>query len=98
MKKEKKSSVSKSMPKIQPLGDKVLIKELEAETTEKTAGGIFIPDTVKEDRGSKKGEVLAVGPGKYDDGVLVPMEVKVGDTVLYSGEIQSKSKMRNTWS
>ena len=83
MKKEKKSSVSKSMPKIQPLGDRVLIKELEAETTEKTAGGIFIPDTVKEDRGSKKGEVLAVGSGKYDDGVLVPMEVKVGDTVLY---------------
>ncbi|MSU55529.1 MAG: co-chaperone GroES [Candidatus Taylorbacteria bacterium] len=83
MKKEVKSTVSKGLPKISPLGDRVLIKELEVESVEKTAGGIFIPDTVKEDRGAKKGEVLAVGPGKFDDGRHIPMEVKVGDTVLY---------------
>lgn len=70
---------------IKPLGDRVLIKEIQgSDKIEKTAGGIFIPDSVKEDRGSKRGEVIAIGPGRIDDGVLVPMSVNVGDTVLYS--------------
>lgn len=60
---------------IKPLADRVLIEPKEAET--KTASGIFIPDTAKEK--PQQGKVLAAGPGKKDD----PMEVKVGDMVLY---------------
>ena len=60
---------------IKPLADRVLIEPKEAET--KTASGIFIPDTAKEK--PQQGTVIAVGPGKKDE----PMEVKVGDVVLY---------------
>ena len=60
---------------IRPLGDRVLIEPKEAET--KTASGIYIPDTAKEK--PQQGTVLAAGPGKKDE----PMEVKVGDQVLY---------------
>lgn len=60
---------------IRPLADRVLIEPKEAET--KTASGIYIPDTAKEK--PQQGAVLAAGPGKKDD----PMEVKVGDNVLY---------------
>lgn len=58
-----------------PLGDRVLVKAAAAE--EKTASGLFIPDTAKEK--PQRGEVVAVGPGKKDE----PMHVTVGDTVLY---------------
>ena len=68
--------------KVRPLGDRVLVKELK-NAGERSVSGIIIPETVGEDRGAKKGEVVAVGPGKYDDGVLVPMGVKVGDKVLF---------------
>ena len=60
---------------IKPLEDRVLVDPKEAET--KTASGLFIPDNAKEN--PQEGVVLAVGPGKKDE----PMEVKVGDTVLY---------------
>ena len=60
---------------IRPLADRVLIEPKEAET--KTASGIYIPDTAKEK--PQQGKVIAVGPGKKDE----PMEVKVGDEVLY---------------
>ncbi|MBR6183104.1 chaperonin GroES [Bacteroidales bacterium WCE2004] len=60
---------------IKPLADRVLIEPKEAET--KTASGIYIPDTAKEK--PQQGKVLAAGPGKKDE----PMEVKVGDQVLY---------------
>ena len=60
---------------IKPLEDRVLIEPKEAET--KTASGLYIPDTAKEK--PQQGTVLACGPGKTDE----PMEVKVGDTVLY---------------
>ncbi|MES2088268.1 MAG: co-chaperone GroES [Patescibacteria group bacterium] len=87
MKKETKTTIkseSQSKPNIKPLGDRVLIRELEVtDRLEKTAGGIYIPDSVKDDRGSKRGEVIAVGPGRIDDGELIPMNVKVGDVVLY---------------
>ena len=67
--------------KVKPLADRVLIEPNPAE--EKTAGGLFIPDTAKEK--PSKGEVIAVGPGKHaDDGKLVPMAVKVGDMVLFN--------------
>jgi len=65
---------------IKPLEDRIVIKTNEAETT--TASGLVIPDTAKEK--PQEGTVIAVGPGRFDDGVRVPMDVKVGDVVLYS--------------
>ncbi len=66
--------------KLKPLGDRVVVKPAAAE--EKTAGGIILPDTVKEK--PVEGTVIAVGPGKVaDDGKIIKMEVKVGDKVLY---------------
>jgi Co-chaperonin GroES (HSP10) len=66
---------------IQPLFDRVLVKRLETE--EKTAGGIFIPDTAKEK--PVLGEVIAVGPGRMsEEGKQVPMTVKKGDVVLFT--------------
>ena len=66
--------------KFRPLHDRVLLKPLEAE--EKTAGGIIIPDTAKEK--PMQGEVVAVGPGaRNEKGEIVPLEVKVGDRVLF---------------
>ena len=67
--------------KLKPLNDRVLVKRLEME--EKTAGGIYIPDSAKEK--PMKGEVVAAGPGKLDDaGKRAPMTVKKGDTVLFA--------------
>lgn len=67
--------------KLKPLNDRVLVKRLEVE--EKTAGGIYIPDSAKEK--PLKGEIVAAGPGKLDDnGERVAMTVKVGDTVLFA--------------
>ena len=66
---------------LKPLADRVVVKKLEAE--EKTAGGIVLPDTAKEK--PQQGEVLAAGPGKFNDkGTREPMEVKVGDKVLFA--------------
>ena len=66
--------------KIKPLADRIVIKPAPAE--EKTKGGIILPDTAKEK--PVIGEVVAAGPGRRaDDGKIVPMEVKVGDKVLY---------------
>ena len=79
---KKETTVSGDSSKVRPLGARVLVRELKKEG-ERSVSGIIIPETVGEDRGSKKGEVIAVGPGKYDDGVLVPMHVKVGDKVLF---------------
>ena len=66
---------------LKPLNDRVLVKRLEGE--DKTAGGLYIPDTAKEK--PSKGEVVAVGPGKTaDDGKPVAMTVKAGDQVLFN--------------
>ena len=66
---------------IKPLEDRIVVKTLEAETT--TASGLVIPDTAKEK--PQEGEVLAVGPGRIDDkGNRVPLDIKVGDKVIYS--------------
>lgn len=66
---------------IKPLEDRIVVKALEAETT--TASGLVIPDTAKEK--PQEGEVLAVGPGRIDDkGNRVPLDVAVGDKVIYS--------------
>ena len=65
-----------------PIGNRVVVLPQEGEE-QLSAGGIYIPDTAKEK--PQEGEVVAVGPGKLtDDGVRVPMDVQVGDTVVYS--------------
>ena len=67
--------------KLHPLADRVLVKPIEKE--EKTKSGIYLPDTAKEK--PQEGEVLAVGPGKMtDDGKRVPLDLKVGDRVIYA--------------
>jgi chaperonin GroES len=69
--------------KIKPLQDRVLIKEDDDSKEKKTNSGIIIPITVNEDKGSKKGQVVAVGVGHYQDGKLVPIQVEVGEQVLF---------------
>ena len=67
--------------KLQPLADRVLVKPMEKE--EKTKSGIYLPDTAKEK--PQEGEIMAVGPGKMnEDGQRIPMDLKVGDRVIYA--------------
>jgi chaperonin GroES len=67
--------------KLQPLADRILVKPIEKE--EKTKSGIYLPDTAKEK--PQEGEVVAVGPGKLDEnGKRIPMDLKVGDRVIYA--------------
>ncbi len=86
----KKETSKKSMPvragsgiKVKPLADRVLIKETDKEGGGKTKSGIIIPETVKEDKGSKRGTVVAVGEGRIEDGKRIPVSVSVGNTVLF---------------
>src|SRR5678810_813238 len=75
---------TKTSVKVSPLADRVVIRALEE--TEQMRGGLYIPDTAKEK--PQQGEIVAVGPGRFDEGKRVPMDVKVGDKVLngkYSG-------------
>lgn len=72
-------SKAKSKAKIQPLEDRVVI--MPDDETETMRGGLYIPDTAKEK--PTQGEVIAVGPGRFEKGERVPMDVKVGDKVLY---------------
>ena len=65
---------------LKPLSDRVLVKRLEAE--EKTAGGLYIPDTAKEK--PSRGEIVAAGPGRVENGNTIAMTVKVGDIVLFN--------------
>ena len=66
--------------KFRPLHDRVVVRRVESE--ERTAGGIIIPDTAKEK--PQEGEIVAVGPGGRDEaGKLTPLDVKVGDTILF---------------
>ncbi|SMB96693.1 chaperonin GroES [Desulfonispora thiosulfatigenes DSM 11270] len=66
---------------IKPLGDKVVIKAMAQE--QKTKSGIVLPDTASKEK-PQQGEVLAVGSGKIENGQKFPMEVKVGDNILFS--------------
>ncbi len=76
--------------KVKPLADRVLVKRIEEE--EVKVGGIIIPDTAKEK--PQKGEVVAVGPGRVDDsGKRIPMEVKVGDRIIFSKYAGSEVKI-----
>jgi chaperonin GroES len=70
---------TKTSMKVSPLADRVVVKALEE--TEQMRGGLYIPDTAKEK--PQQGEVVAVGPGRFEKDARVPMEVKVGNKVLY---------------
>jgi len=78
--------------KFRPLHDRVVVKRLDAE--QKTAGGIIIPDTVKEK--PQQGEVVAIGPGGRDEaGKLIPIDLKVGDVVLFGKWSGTEVKIDN---
>ena len=82
---------------IKPLEDRIVVKQVDAEET--TASGLVIPDTAKEK--PQEGEVLAVGPGRIDDnGNLVPLDIAVGDKVIYSkyGGTEVKYSGEDLWS
>jgi chaperonin GroES len=70
---------TKNTVKVNPLADRVVVKPLEE--TEQMRGGLYIPDTAKEK--PQQGEVMAAGPGRFEKDKRVPMEVKVGDKILY---------------
>lgn len=75
------ATASATKLQLKPLADRVVVKKLDAE--DKTAGGIVLPDTAKEK--PQQGEILSVGPGKLDEkGTRQPMEVKIGDKVLFA--------------
>jgi chaperonin GroES len=77
-------ATTKTTVKVNPLADRVVVRALE--DTEQMRGGLYIPDTAKEK--PQQGEIISVGPGRYEKDKRVPMEVKVGDKVLdgkYSG-------------
>jgi chaperonin GroES len=73
------ATATKGKVKVQPLQDRVVIRALEE--TEQMRGGLYIPDTAKEK--PQQGEIVAVGPGRFEKGEKVPMELKVGQRVLY---------------
>ena len=74
-----KGTKSKKKLDVQPLGDRVVV--LPMEETEQMRGGLYIPDTAKEK--PQQGEIVAVGPGRFEKGERVPMELSAGQTVLY---------------
>ncbi|MBM4329184.1 MAG: co-chaperone GroES [Deltaproteobacteria bacterium] len=76
--------------KFRPLHDRILVERVESE--EQSAGGIILPDTAKEK--PQQGKVIAVGPGKRtEDGKLIPMDVKAGDTILFGKYSGSEVKI-----
>ncbi len=78
----KKESKKKESFGLMPLSDRLILEEVK-DSVKETKSGIYIPESVKDDKGSKKGRVVAVGEGRYEDGKLVPTKVKVGDVVLF---------------
>ncbi len=79
----RKSSKVSTFKKVQPLQDRILIKEDTENSERKTASGIIIPTGVNDDKGGKRGKVIAVGSGMRQDGKIIPLEVQEGDTVLF---------------
>lgn len=76
---------------LKPLGDRVVLRPLDRE--EKTASGIVLPDTAKEK--PQEGEIIAAGPGRFEDGQRVALDVKVGDKVIYSKYAGTEVKVDN---
>jgi len=90
------ATATKTKLKLFPLADRVAIRPMEE--TETMKGGLYIPDTAKEK--PIQGEIIAVGPGRREKGELVPMELKVGDRVIYgtprwSSRVRKSSSSRN---
>ena len=75
--------------KIRPLYDRILIKRIKDE--EKTPGGIIIPDSAKEK--PQEGKIIAIGKGRLDEGKIIPLEVKVGDRILFNKYSGSEIKL-----
>ncbi len=75
--------MAKEKISIQPLGDRVVVKPSDKNEGRKSPSGIIIPETAAKEK-PERGTVIATGPGKYEDGTLVPMSVKVGNMVLFS--------------
>ena len=69
--------------KIQPLQDRVLIREYTDHKEKKTSSGIIIPVSATEDKNGKRGEIVAVGPGRVEDGKKISLTVTVGDKVIF---------------
>jgi chaperonin GroES len=86
-----KAAKTLSSTKVAPLADRVVVRALEE--TEQMRGGLFIPDTAKEK--PQQGEIIAVGPGRYEKSTRVPMELKVGDRVLYGKYSGSEVTINN---
>jgi chaperonin GroES len=84
--------MSKNTPKIQPLWDRIVVEPKEVES--KSAGGIVIPDTADKDK-PMEGTVRAVGNGKYIDGKVQPLQLKVGDRVLFGKYSGTNFKLEN---
>ena len=82
---------TKTSVKVNPLADRVVVKALEE--TESMRGGLYIPDTAKEK--PQQGEIIAVGPGRYEKDKRVPMDVKVGDKVLYAKYAGTEFKLED---
>lgn len=76
---------------LKPLADRVVVRPLQRE--EKTASGIVLPDTAKEK--PQEGEIVSVGPGRFEDGKRVALDVKVGDKVIYSKYAGTEIKVDN---
>lgn len=85
--------MSKNTPKIRPLSDRIVVEPKEIET--KTAGGIIIPDTADKDK-PMQGTVLAIGNGRFVDGNVIPLQVKVGDRVLFGKYAGTNIKLEDT--
>ncbi len=81
------------MSKIRPLSDRVVVQAQETEL--KTPGGIVIPDTADKDK-PIRGKVIAIGNGKYIEGKLQPLQVKIGDNVLFGKYAGTNIKLENT--
>ncbi len=75
--------MSKEKFSILPLGDRVVVRPVDKDDVSKSPSGIIIPDSANKEKPAR-GIVVAVGPGKYEDGASVPMTVVVGNTVLFS--------------
>jgi chaperonin GroES len=84
--------MSTTTPKIRPLSDRIVVEPKELET--KSAGGIVIPDTADKDK-PMQGTVIAVGNGKYVDGKIHPLQVKVGDSILFGKYAGTNFKFSN---
>ncbi|OHA47900.1 MAG: co-chaperone GroES [Candidatus Terrybacteria bacterium RIFCSPHIGHO2_01_FULL_48_17] len=78
--------------KIKPLGDRVVLEAVTEE--QKTKSGIYLPDTADKEK-PEQGKVVAVGPGKMEEGKRIPLEVKVGDTVLFTKYGPNEVKVDN---